>query len=402
MPKQMYSEELVVGYILAQNDQLRDIIQRLENQEHYTMRELGNLHDQIDGIRKAVNQQLPMANKVNINPILATFNELYRRAMQTRERRVQRLRANAQASMLPESEIHFGTVDPEMVNALSVSVGELQPYTSDNEEPLPLECMSIVRPGNDFEPISFRPNENDEPIASTSRQADLREQLNDWKTRASSGSHRSVKRQNRDGNRSQQDRTEEQDRRSRAEVQARNNARQMQVRNVEQGRGHRAQVQVRHNGSRREYERSRSNIRGQIDAASAMMTRERYIPMPQRPLGGPVTNSRPFPPILRRPPTPLVRRDPSLIGSSEVFVHPPQADPKICPICPGGRHKLYHCTTFQRMGLQERWYTALKKGVCLHCLIRGHSHFTCKTAGTCQRCGKRHNSKLCPDGPHNG
>lgn len=147
-------------------------------------------------------------------------------------------------------------------------------------------------------------------------------------------------------------------------------------------------------------ERSRSRLGDRSSTASTASSYASYVSQPMEELSGPV-KGRTFPPIRREPPKPLVRNDPGLIGSSEVYVHPPNDDPHMCPKCETARHKLFQCTSFQRMGLQEKWYTALKLGVCLHCLIRGHSHFTCESPGTCWRCRKRHNSKLCPNNPNN-
>lgn len=110
---------------------------------------------------------------------------------------------------------------------------------------------------------------------------------------------------------------------------------------------------------------------------------------------------RPYPPIREELPIPLRLEDPDLVGMAEIYVRPRYGSPKRCPLCPYIEHKLYRCMAFRRMGLRERWYTVLRLGLCLNCLIPGHSHYTCETPGACCRCGKRHNSQLCPIGPCN-
>lgn len=378
MPKLPYTDEFLVGVIVTRMDQLRKIVQRLENQEHFTMRELEHVRDEIIEINNDVEVQSRNVTDDRVTPSMNSFRALVRRAIQTRERREQRLRTGGPHGDQSLAGIQFGTIDPEQVDVLEIETGDtLAAYASDNEDPLPLELMSTVRPSKEFEPVVFRP-----PTP------DLRDRLNRHRAQASYG----VRQAERDRNepvRNEPVRSEE----IRREPES-----PMPVRR-DRGRG-RGGMQSRNDGPSRMTERSRSDARGRAVASTSTVSHREYVPMPQERLSGPVSG-RPYPPLGRAPPKPLVRRDPTLIGLSEIYTHPPQADPKICPICPGGKHKLYGCLTFQRMGLQERWYTALKKGVCLHCLIRGHSHFTCRSEGTCHRCGKRHNSMLCPDGPSN-
>lgn len=106
-----------------------------------------------------------------------------------------------------------------------------------------------------------------------------------------------------------------------------------------------------------------------------------------------------YPPMAWSLPQSLSKRDPTIIGMSEIYINRIDNDKK-CMICQG-RHKMYRCNTMLRAGILERWYIALSKGVCLHCLYPRHSSFTCKELGACNRCGKRHNSILCPSNPRN-
>lgn len=107
----------------------------------------------------------------------------------------------------------------------------------------------------------------------------------------------------------------------------------------------------------------------------------------------------PLPPILDRNPVSIDRRDPDIIGMSEFYVRQPRASPG-CPQC-GEDHRLYRCTLFAHLNLLGRWFQALELGVCLNCLRWGHSSFTCLKPGNCHRCGRRHNSLLCPRHPGN-
>ncbi|CAI6374815.1 unnamed protein product [Macrosiphum euphorbiae] len=56
-------------------------------------------------------------------------------------------------------------------------------------------------------------------------------------------------------------------------------------------------------------------------------------------------------------------------------------------------HALYQCSRFLEMRAPDKVKTALVANVCLNCLRSGHRASTCRSSG-CQRCNKRHNSKL--------
>lgn len=107
----------------------------------------------------------------------------------------------------------------------------------------------------------------------------------------------------------------------------------------------------------------------------------------------------PYPPMRRSSPYKIVRGDPTLIGRSEIFVYPP-SDARICPLC-RREHKMYRCPDMLSSNLQDKWFHALSQGVCLNCMIRGHSTFTCRDDGACKTCHCRHNSILCPNNQNN-
>lgn len=104
-----------------------------------------------------------------------------------------------------------------------------------------------------------------------------------------------------------------------------------------------------------------------------------------------------LPPVCLSAPINLSKKDDRIIGMAEMHMQSRNNSLK-CPKCKDADHKLIHCNYFMRAGLLERWYIALTKGVCLNCLIRGHTSFTCMNQG-CRRCQVRHNSKLCPRCP---
>lgn len=103
-----------------------------------------------------------------------------------------------------------------------------------------------------------------------------------------------------------------------------------------------------------------------------------------------------YPPMRTELPYLIQPNDEKLIGMTEIFVYPPnRAMAHLCPLC-NEVHRLIHCTMFRGMTLLDRWLQALTLGVCLHCLRRGHSSFSCQVQGACYSCRKRHNSLLCP------
>lgn len=292
---------------------------------------------------------------------MAVFRRLMDRAVEQRARRARALTCR------PPDRLQFGDVNPAECDDSSRNV-EMPPedqrdslsiYASDNEDPLPIDLKGVVRPTATFVPVRADPIN---PIPITSQQPDLRVHLEQARAPASYG--------------------------------ARYGHQERDRRNL------RGQNRQRPNMGHRDVNVEREFVRTRNPPPFPSSSRAAYVPGPMERLRGPVTH-RPYPPFAEKPEPPLVREDPKLIGMSEVFIHPLRTQAKICPICPGGKHKLHQCKTFLCMGLQAKWYTVLKKGVCLNCLIRGHSHLTCKRPGTCTRCGTRHNSKLCPQGPNN-
>lgn len=125
-----------------------------------------------------------------------------------------------------------------------------------------------------------------------------------------------------------------------------------------------------------------------------------YVWLQQPQINGPMTGV-PFPPMRYSRPLEVVleRNNPNIIGMAEIWIQiVGNREPTNCAQCQfQSPHRLYKCPAFERMGLQERWYRVLKMGVCLNCLIIGHSSFSCKSRGTCPHHGQRHSSHLCSE-----
>lgn len=178
MPKCTYNATYLVGYIQSNMEQVRRILYRLENQVIFSMRELENIRTDLVEINEAVQLQAKMVKDERSKERMKQFQCLMDRANLTRTRREQRLRATGETVERTQPAIQFGTVEPEMmVDRAPLTREDLDIYASDNEDELPLEYMSTVRPAPSFEPIRFEQPPLDEPVASTSRQPDLRGQL---------------------------------------------------------------------------------------------------------------------------------------------------------------------------------------------------------------------------------
>lgn len=107
----------------------------------------------------------------------------------------------------------------------------------------------------------------------------------------------------------------------------------------------------------------------------------------------------PYPPMAHTQPmtVELKRNDPEIIGMAEIWTQKVGTrDAKKCAHCQfQENHRMYGCTILQKESIQRRWYHALKCGVCLNCLMIGHSSFTCKDQGCCKVHGTRHSTFLC-------
>lgn len=351
----MYTPEFLVGYVQAKVGQLRTITHRLGTRHDFTTRELGYIQQEIMDIDVEVHVQAKMINDDAIRPKMLEYSKIYVIAEELFTRREKEAKAAEAMAAPPPAEsppIQFGEVNMAMYEdkkeevpvakppsiddnaGAALEIGsELEIYASDNEEPMPLECLSTITVTRGYQPVQFpRPKkEENEPVASTSKES----------------------------------------------VPGKEGLREV---------------------ARAELNRRRANEPSSSQSVQSHRSHASYVSSKQETFTRPVTG-RAYPPIQRTMPTTISRKDPNIIGMSEIFVHPPQ-NAHICPICVG-KHKMYRCTTMLRAGLQERWFRALRAGVCLNCLIRGHSSFTCISVGACRKCTCRHNSILCPKNPKN-
>lgn len=70
-----------------------------------------------------------------------------------------------------------------------------------------------------------------------------------------------------------------------------------------------------------------------------------------------------------------------------------------CIVCPE-YHRLALCENFNKMSITERQDVVFKHKLCYNCLYPGHQVRQCR-GGNCNRCRKRHNTKLHSDDPYN-
>lgn len=66
--------------------------------------------------------------------------------------------------------------------------------------------------------------------------------------------------------------------------------------------------------------------------------------------------------------------------------------PASCVFCQGG-HRIYDCSSFLSLSVEERISGAAKLRLCLNCLRKGHTSHRCR-AMPCHTCKKRHNTLL--------
>ncbi|UYV74373.1 hypothetical protein LAZ67_11003269, partial [Cordylochernes scorpioides] len=68
------------------------------------------------------------------------------------------------------------------------------------------------------------------------------------------------------------------------------------------------------------------------------------------------------------------------------------ASAKICIACKAG-HRIYNCTTFSTMPIEQKWEFVKQHKMCYNCLKRGHTGKNCYQ-GPCKKCNKRHHTLL--------
>lgn len=359
MPLNVNSAEFLVGYIQSKMEQMHAIVHRLDDDEGFSQRELERMREEYLTIDLDIQTQSRSVDDKDVEPTMEEYRALY--SVTEQKWKVQYAKVDTSKGAIPKNrraspEIQFGEVDmAEYENDEPVDEPQrrvvdtsMEMYVSDNEEPVPLQYWSYVRTTANFRPIQFA--RSDELwSASATKQPKLRAKTTRRHIQQSPSTVFSSS--------------------------------ESQIDPVYGGRFNRLSTSS---------QASRQKPKKSVVS---------YVSSKQEPFSKAVSG-RPYPPMLTQLPYSISRTDSRIIGMSEIYVRRPKPA-QICPICPGGKHKLFHCTTFERSSLLERWFRALSAGVCLNCLTLGHSSFTCMSPGACTRCQKRHNSLLCPMNPMN-
>ncbi|UYV84003.1 hypothetical protein LAZ67_X000860 [Cordylochernes scorpioides] len=68
------------------------------------------------------------------------------------------------------------------------------------------------------------------------------------------------------------------------------------------------------------------------------------------------------------------------------------ANAQICIACKAG-HRIYNCTTFSTMPIEQKWEFVKQNKLCYNCLKKGHTRTTCYQ-GPCKKCNKNHHTLL--------
>lgn len=381
MPKAPFVPEFLVGYIHCLTNQLRALTHRLQSQAEYTANELSNVQRDILAIDLELRNHQGFVDHEKVQPKVREFRRLYELAEAAwRERQI----ANVTTQPTEVAPTSVERTDSETAEAPITQPVDLTPATtsSNNEEQgavamevdvgePPEEAIVINEPDASASGLRTGSQESGQEDTSGAAAAELDLFASDdeselpleiMSTISTPSEYRPIT-------------FEEAAERVQPEP-----SRDLPAR-VELAAGPNPFRRSSDTSSRQSNTSGSSYASARQESFSAPMS---GIPMP---------------PMCRTCPVMLERRNPDIIGTSERFVHPPTRSNQ-CPICKGN-HRMYRCTTMLRTSLQQRWFFALRAGVCLNCLIHGHSSFRCRDPGSCARCGQRHNSILCPRNPNN-
>lgn len=379
MPRLPHNSSFLAGYVHRVMEQLRGIVHQLDERRNFSEYEIGHIERSIMGIDADMKcQRRCIDNDSDLQKKMLEYDQLLKMAHRGLKE-VQALNRDGAQPDSQSSPIQFGDVDMAEYDEPRRSVfarldlqrdedeqDTISLFASDCEAEIPVHRMSVIKSAPSYEPIKFSAPAN--PIKQATG-ASQRENV------AGEDGLRQLARQ---------------------EIERRHRREQSKVVSSK------SQIVLNHRGEPVRIgptasERSRSELDSNYGARSQSSFAS-YVSSAQRVHATPLTNIT-YPPILDKCPINMARNDPTLIGRSEIFTTKPR-EARLCPECTG-HHKMYRCTTIIRAGLQERWYKALKAGVCLYCLRTGHSSFTCEDLGACYRCKTRHNSLLCPKNQRN-
>lgn len=446
MPRRMNTPEYIAGFIQAKMMDLEDTRDFLDEFEQLTACELRRTATQVQTNNRTIHEQMN-ALKGNVEwealdkrmaQYERDFNDTYKYVMRRIDAREAYERAapvemteepKRDASMLysglgntlamrymASDESLLSTTDEENTGRATPPAEEdkrvrnprkkkklrkedLDPYATDEDGPMPLECMSIVysqRPKLTKDDLRRRLNQmsandrNQAPSVSLSA------------TPAVVAMTRRVQTQHRE-------REDSPPRaRSRSPQASSSGPSSSDCRNEPQPSTSEA---VRtHRVFTREMLRQRSPPSAEVQRSPPRQAslpnpsaRQSYVVRQQFELP-PGKYEGPTPRFMNACPTRIRQDDPSIVGLTEFYIIR-RINYHECPMC-GSNHKLIYCEEFARRPLIWRWWFALSNGLCLYCLTMGHSHFTCWStdehgSNKCPRCRIRHNSLLCRNSPAN-
>lgn len=381
MPRLRASAHFRAGFISARMADLWSILDQLRSAASISPTEMQSIRERIASIDVNVRMHHRDIDDPLVRPKLREYDELLEMTFGYLARR----EAN-DGRQVPETEA---------MRAARLRKDDLDMYASDGTHEIPIERMSVVTVTPRFRPISaadlrakldrqragetlwgYEPQDSQAP-GNAGRESNLPRSRNEPQREAPA--RRLVPIGDANANQSLYGgvRFRWSYDRDQSEARGRSRSRQQQCNQTSQS----------HDSSTSSSTYSRSSL----SHASYESSRQEVFSRPR--------NRVTFPPMGTELPHEIRRDDPNIVGMSELYVHHPTGD-RSCPLCPE-MHRMIRCPVLLQSGLVLRWFRALRAGVCLNCLRRGHSSFTCYTEGACKQCGVRHNSLLCPRHPLN-
>lgn len=354
MPKFTSSSQWMAGHISAKINELQRMLNLLGSDSVMSRAEIINMRGVINGNDRSLRSQHQSIDDIRLRPSLVMYEQILNLAIVELGRR-----EDNKGHPVPESEA---------MRARRLRQPNLDTYASDGNRETPLECWTV--------PTSA-------PPVTAGSATDLRDVIEDRRNKREECVFRPI-------GEPSPERTEITDKwnepkpgPSSATVRERHE----KIRKIAH-----EQLERETTGSVKSY-RSRSTRDGSPVSVSSHSSRVSYVSRAQSAFSEPIRGVA-YPPMADWCPYPIQADDAGLIGRSEIYVRPLTGNQQ-CPAC-DGNHLMIRCETMKSPDMRERWFVALRSGVCLFCLKLGHSSLSCKLIGCCRRCETRHNSVLCP------
>lgn len=343
MPRFMSSEQYLAGYISAKMDVLQVSLNRLASHATFTRTELENMREIINMNDASIRSQHRSIFDMRLRPSLTIYENVLELTLTELARREEN-----RGRPVPESDA---------MRARRLRSSDLDAYASDGRGEVPLERWSVINPSLSYHPESA---------------ADLRRVLENRRQGREAPEYPNA-----------------------CSQEACSSAQSMMQRTSEDWHDElRQRAMAKMEMEQDEDERPNRELSPMsVRSCSSVSSFASYVSSKQTEFSSPVSGVS-YPPMEDELSTPIDPDDPDLIGRSEFYTRRATADTS-CPDC-GGAHPMIRCPNVLGKPMRERWYRALRAGVCLNCLRVGHSSFTCRTEGACRRCKTRHNSVLCP------